>query len=81
MQAAKEAVIKAISSFALEAPSMWKGATAPLTDIEVLPSASHAPSVQLHGHAQRVASVLGVKAVKVSISHTDDHALAQAVAF
>lgn len=60
---------------------MWKGAAAPLTDIEVLPTASGAPSVRLHGHAARVAEVLGVTAIKASISHAEKHALAHAVAF
>jgi len=79
--AAKEAVIKAISSTAEDTRTLWRGSAAPLLDIEVLPSESGAPVVKLHGHAERVATVLGLSGVKVSISHVGDKAVAQAVAF
>lgn len=78
--AAKEAVIKAISSMAEDTRSLWRGAGAPLRDIEILPSPSGAPTVKLHGHALAVAQTLGVKHLKVSISHASEHAVAQAYA-
>ena len=59
---------------------LWKGASAPLKDIEVIRSPSGAPSVQLHGHARVVATTLGIQHVEVSISHVSDHAVAQALA-
>jgi phosphopantetheine--protein transferase-like protein len=78
--AAKEAVIKAISSTAQDTRGLWRGGSAPLLDIEVLPSQSGAPYVVLHGHAKQVATALGVSEVKVSISHAAEHAVAQAIA-
>eukprot|EP00730_Choanoeca_flexa_P004594 TRINITY_DN11743_c0_g1_i2.p1 TRINITY_DN11743_c0_g1~~TRINITY_DN11743_c0_g1_i2.p1 ORF type:complete len:1192 (+),score=337.28 TRINITY_DN11743_c0_g1_i2:355-3576(+) len=78
--AAKEAVIKAISSCAKDSRGLWKDASAPLKDIEVIRSPSGAPSVHLHGHARRVATALGIQHVEVSISHVSDHAVAQALA-
>lgn len=77
--AAKEAVIKAISSKSPEARNLWLGAAAPLSDIEILRTTSGAPAVSLHGHAKSVATTLGITEVKVSISHVTDHAVAQAV--
>jgi len=78
---AKEAVIKAISSSAPEKASLWKGAGAALKDIEIVLSTSGAPVVKLSGHAQTVATQLGVRDITVSMSHASDHAIAQAVAF
>ena len=78
--AAKEAVIKAISNAALGARPLWKSEDTPLCDIEIARSTSGAPEVHLGGHARRVADALGVTAVKVSISHTGEMAVAQAVA-
>lgn len=78
--AAKEAVVKALSSTSPESAAMWAGAGAPLRDIEVLRSPSGVPVVTLRGHALRVAQLLGVRRVVVSISHTDEVAVAQAVA-
>ena len=77
--AAKEAVIKAITSSSLDSSPLWAGASKPLIDIEILASSSGAPKVILRGHAKRVADVLGVSEVKVSISHTDTMAIAQAI--
>jgi phosphopantetheine--protein transferase-like protein len=78
--AAKEAIIKAISNFALDTPSMWKSASAPLRDIEICSDTpSRAPKVVLHAAARRVADISGVKLLKVSISHTDEFAVANAL--
>jgi phosphopantetheine--protein transferase-like protein len=80
--AAKEAVIKAISSCDINenTRNLWKGSGAPLKDIEILQSASAAPKVLLYGYAQEVATVLGVSSIKLSISHSGQYALAQAIA-
>eukprot|EP00940_MAST-03C_sp_MAST-3C-sp2_P000932 g932.t1 len=77
--AAKEAVVKAMSSCSLETVPLWKGAGAPLKDIEIIRSSSGAPRVVLHGHAKKVAEVLGVGEIKVSISHTESVAVSQAL--
>jgi len=45
----------------------------------VLPSASGAPIVKLHGYPQQAATSLGVTDVYLTISHTGDHAIAQAI--
>lgn len=74
--AAKEAVIKALSSIHPEEGPLWKGPGAALWGIEVLRSASGAPVVRLHGHASRVARRVGVTRAIVSISHTADVAVA-----
>ena len=78
--AAKEAVVKALSSCSTGTQNLWKSAGAPLRDIEVLPGNSAAPVVTLSGHAKAVAEALGVGTIKVSISHSDEYAVAQAVA-
>lgn len=81
--AAKEAVIKAISSCDsdnLTARSLWQGAGAPLKDIEIVPSGSGAPTVNLSGHASDVAGLLSISTIKVAISHSGDYAIAQAIA-
>jgi fatty acid synthase subunit beta len=76
---AKEAIVKALSS--LDQTVVWtKGAGAPLKDVEVLSSVSGVPVVVLHGEAKRVAEMVGVKEVKVTISHAGSYAVAVAVA-
>ena len=77
---AKEAVVKALSNYSLDADNLWQGAGAPLIDIEISKSSSGAPEVTLHGHPLSIAQVLGVSSIKVSISHTDDITIAQAFA-
>ena len=78
--AAKEAVIKAITSASDGSEKLWKGAGAPLIDIEVTNSVGGAPEVRLTGHAESIYKHLRLSSIKVSISHTDEYALAQAVA-
>lgn len=81
--AAKEAVIKAISSCDsdnLTARNLWQGGGAPLKDIEIVPSGSGAPTVNLSGHAADVAGLLSISTIKVAISHSGDYAIAQAIA-
>uniref|UniRef100_A0A7S3PGY4 Ketosynthase family 3 (KS3) domain-containing protein n=1 Tax=Aplanochytrium stocchinoi TaxID=215587 RepID=A0A7S3PGY4_9STRA len=77
--AAKEAVIKALSNSAPGTRSLWQGAEAPLIDIEIVQSSSGAPEIVLHGHAKEVFQALGLNEVKVSISHTAEVAVAQAL--
>ena len=79
--AAKEAVLKAISDSSPSTRSLWKGAGAAMKDIEVSRSESGAPVVTLHNHAKEVAQVLGIRDIKVSISHAGEVAVSQAVAF
>ncbi|KAJ0391655.1 hypothetical protein P43SY_011807 [Pythium insidiosum] len=78
--AAKEAVIKAISSAAPNEANMWKGAGAPLREIEIFITASGAPSVLLSGHPLQVFNRVALGSLSVSISHSGDYAVAQAVA-
>lgn len=50
------------------------------TDIEVLRDAkSGAPAVRLHGQGKRLAARRGVRRILISLSHSRDHAVAQAV--
>ncbi|KAF2115915.1 hypothetical protein BDV96DRAFT_61097 [Lophiotrema nucula] len=70
---AKEAVFKSLGV-------QGKGAGAALKEIEILNDETGAPTVQLHGFANSEAKRVGVKKVNVSISHSDDQAVAVAVA-
>ncbi|KAH7356210.1 hypothetical protein BKA66DRAFT_473751 [Pyrenochaeta sp. MPI-SDFR-AT-0127] len=70
---AKEAVFKSLGV-------QGKGAGAALRDIEILNDETGAPAVQLHGHAQEEAKRVGVKKINISISHSDDQAVAVAIA-
>ncbi|KAI8824957.1 uncharacterized protein EV422DRAFT_605412 [Fimicolochytrium jonesii] len=77
--AAKEAVIKAVSSAASEA--VWtKGAAAPLKDIEIVRATDKAPEVVFHGEAKEIIEAAGIQDVKVSISHSGSYAVAIAYA-
>ena len=78
--AAKEAVMKALSSCIKEKGPVWKGSGAAVKGIEILPTEHGAPIVKLHEHAAQMAAVLGVSDVKVTISHSGEYAVAQAVA-
>ncbi|OMJ21424.1 Fatty acid synthase subunit alpha [Smittium culicis] len=78
---AKEAVIKAVSSFNPNIPKVWnQGEAAPLIEIEIATSDSGAPSVVFHGSAKAASATAGVSSVKVSISHSGAYAGAVAVA-
>jgi holo-[acyl-carrier protein] synthase len=70
--AAKEAVLKALGTGWAEGIG-WR-------DIEVVPLPSGAPSLRLTGHAATLAQQKGIKAWHISISHTDTHAIASAIA-
>ena len=45
-------------------------------DIEVIRHPSGAPSIKLHGRAERRAERLGVQEISVSISHSREYAVA-----
>lgn len=70
--AAKEAVMKALGTG-------WRNGIA-WTDIEVVSLDSGAPTVSLHGQAQRIASQLGIQRWLVSLTHTQHSAMASVTA-
>ncbi|KAI9088332.1 hypothetical protein DFS34DRAFT_701418 [Phlyctochytrium arcticum] len=79
--AAKEAVVKAVSSAVGDKQVVWtQGAAAPLKDIEIRREAGHAPVVVLHGDAKAAVEKAGIKSVKVTISHSGSYAVAMASA-
>lgn len=49
-------------------------------EIEVLGNSNHAPSIQLHGEAARMALALGLLHWSVSLTHTHEYAMAFVVA-
>ncbi|KAI9348018.1 fatty acid synthase [Obelidium mucronatum] len=78
--AAKEAVVKAVSSLSTGAPVWTKGSAAPLAEIEVLREEGKAPVVVFHGDAKAAVQKAGVKNVKITISHSGSYAVAVAIA-
>jgi holo-[acyl-carrier protein] synthase len=66
--AAKEALFKAIGT------GWAKGVT--WLDVEVLRERQEAPILTLHGEAQRLSESMGVHKVHVSLSHSDQWAVA-----
>jgi holo-[acyl-carrier protein] synthase len=68
---AKEAVMKALGV------GLWKFK---LRDVEVVRQRGGAPLVALHGRAQALATERGVRAWHLSLTHTDNTALAVAIA-
>ncbi|KAL4138997.1 hypothetical protein PRIC2_002497 [Phytophthora ramorum] len=78
--AAKEAVIKAISSAAPAEPNLWKGTGAPLHEIEIFLTVSGAPAVLLSGYPLQVFNRLDLTKLSVSISHSGEFAVAQVIA-
>jgi fatty acid synthase subunit alpha len=80
---AKEAVVKAISSYATKTNrnvTTTKGAGAPLIDIEILSDAKGVPQVSLHGFALELKETLGIRDISLSITHADSYAVAIALA-
>ena len=69
--AAKEAVAKAFGT--------GIGAELALTELEVIKLPSGQPAIQLHAGSLSFANMLGVTAVKISLTHTQDHAAAYAM--
>ncbi|GLY07028.1 MULTISPECIES: holo-ACP synthase [Actinoplanes] len=68
--AAKEAVLKALGS-GLGPAMRW-------TDVEVVNAALGRPSVRLHGAVRALADARGCR-VEITLSHTGDYAVAQAM--
>lgn len=76
---AKEAVVKAISSYAAATGRDVKTTIsdgAPLIDIQVLANKEGVPLVSFTGFAKSLCEDLGIDQVKVSISHADSYAVA-----
>jgi len=69
--AAKEAALKAIGTG-------WKRGVA-WTDVEVCRETGGRPFIAFAGVAAEFASKLGVKRVSLSMSHTEEHAVAQVI--
>ncbi|MGD9791297.1 MAG: holo-ACP synthase [Phycisphaerales bacterium] len=69
--AAKEAVFKALGTG-------WSGGIA-WTDVEVTRDESGRPAIVLTGKAATIAASLGIKSWLVSLSHTEDHAIASVI--
>ena len=69
--AAKEAVLKMIGTG-------WRGRIS-WKDIEVLPDELGQPVVTLGGETARLADQMGIKRVLLSITHTNEHAVASAI--
>ena len=69
--AAKEATLKVLGTG-------WRGKIA-WRDIEILNNPSGQPHVQLTGECQKVAALLGITKVLISITHTENYAAATAL--
>ncbi|MFH1747848.1 MAG: holo-ACP synthase [Planctomycetota bacterium] len=70
--AVKEAVMKVLGTG-------WRGGIR-WTDIETLPDPLGKPLLTLHGESAKLAQSLGIERILISISHTQDHAIASAIA-
>jgi holo-[acyl-carrier protein] synthase len=70
--AAKEAVAKALAT-GIGADLAW-------CDIEVVRAASGAPSIVLSGPGAATAARLGVREIRISMSHSEHYAVANALA-
>lgn len=69
--AAKEAFLKALQTG-------WRGKITWL-DIEVISSTDGAPSLHITNEAARLMEQLGATNIHLSISHTNEHAIAQVI--
>ncbi len=69
--AAKEAFLKALKTG-------WRGKIT-WQDIEVVSDSQGAPSLKIHGEANKILKKRGADRVHLSISHTTDHALAEVI--
>ena len=69
--AAKEAVAKAL-------PGQWDGPL-PWRSIEIVNDPCGAPTVRLHGTVAEAARRVGVRDIRVSLSHCDEYATATAL--
>ncbi|HVT82844.1 MAG TPA: holo-ACP synthase [Phycisphaerae bacterium] len=69
--AVKEAILKVLGTG-------WRGQIA-WTDMEILNDAAGKPVLRLDGETARIAARLGITRWHVSISHTENHAIASAI--
>jgi holo-[acyl-carrier protein] synthase len=69
--ATKEAVLKAFGGG-------WTR-TLPFNDVEVINDKNGKPDIVLHGEAKRIAKKMKITDIVVSMSHTKDHAVANAI--
>ncbi len=69
--AAKEAVMKVLGTG-------WRGQIS-WADIEITNDSAGQPHVQLSGHCRQVARDRGISQILISITHTQDHAVASAI--
>lgn len=69
--AAKEALMKAIRTG-------WRGEIS-WNDIEVTNDEFGAPSIAVTGETEKILEKLGANRIHLSISHTEDHAVAQVI--
>ena len=70
--AAKEAVLKLMGTG-------WRGKIA-WTDIEIVNNPAGQPEVKISGEIEKIAEKLGIKHIRISITHTANFAIASAVA-
>jgi len=70
--AVKEAVLKSMKT-GMDQGISW-------TDMEVVNQESGCPELNLYGKGKELFESLNLKAIHISISHTRDHAIAQAIA-
>lgn len=70
--AAKEAILKVLGTG-------WRGKIA-WRDMEVLNSEAGEPRVSLTGECERIAGLLGISRILLSITHTPNYAAANAIA-
>merc|ERR1719253_263084 len=73
--AGKEAVVKVLGN----AGAKLKSAGASLQDVELQRAADGTVSVKLHGYAAEEAARLGLESFRISLSYTDDLAVAAVV--
>jgi holo-[acyl-carrier protein] synthase len=69
--AAKEALLKALGT-GWSSGIRW-------VDVEVRREEGKAPVLRIHGEAARIAAEMGVRAIHVSLSHSDENAVATIV--
>ncbi len=69
--AAKEAAMKALGT-GWSRGVRW-------VDVEVVRRRGSRPTLALHGEAKKIADALGVKNIAISITHTEEQAMAQVV--
>ncbi len=69
--AAKEALLKALGTG-------WSGGIR-WVDVEVCREEGKAPVIRIHGEAAQIAARMGVRAIHISLSHSDENAVATVV--